>query len=64
MICFYIFSGIAAQSVYFVFYFGLSFQWLCTGLNVIIYEGGSKSLRKSAAKFVIVMGNLRSLCML
>ena len=30
----------------------------------IIYEGGSKSSRKSAAKFVIVMRNLRSLCML
>ena len=29
-----------------------------------IYEGDSKSSRKSAAKFVIVMGNLRSLCML
>ena len=28
------------------------------------YEGDSKSSRKSAAKFVIVMGNLRSLCML
>ena len=29
-----------------------------------IYEGDSKSSRKSAAKFVIVMGNLRSLCIL
>ena len=29
-----------------------------------LYEGDSKSSRKSAAKFVIVMGNLRSLCML
>ena len=29
-----------------------------------LYEGGSKSSRKSAAKFVIVMRNLRSLCML
>ena len=31
---------------------------------ISLYEGGSKSSRKSAAKFVIVMGNLRSLCML
>ena len=28
------------------------------------YEGDSKSSRKSAAKFVIVKGNLLSLCML
>ena len=34
------------------------------GLALSKYEGGSKSSRKSAAKFVIVMRNLRSLCML
>ena len=33
-------------------------------LKFRIYEGGSKSSRKSAAKFVIVFGNLRSLCIL
>ena len=39
---------------------------MCTPLNpsFTIYEGGSKSSRKSAAKFVIVFGNLRSLCIL
>ena len=30
----------------------------------VYYEGGSKSSRRSAAKFVIVFGNLRSLCIL
>ena len=30
----------------------------------VTYEGGSKSSRKSAAKLVIVFGNLRSLCIL
>ena len=29
-----------------------------------IYDGGSKSSRKSAGKFIIVFGNLRSLCIL
>ena len=32
--------------------------------KIVKYEGDSKSLRKSVAKFVIVMGNLCSLCML
>ena len=32
--------------------------------KIRLYEGDSKSSRKSAAKFVIVMGNLRSLCIL
>ena len=29
-----------------------------------MYEGDSKSLRKSAAKLLVFMGNSRSLCML
>ena len=32
--------------------------------NIHVYEGDSKSSRKNAAKFVIVMGNSRSRCML
>ena len=39
----------------------------CLGYDAVYlywYEGGSKSSRKSAAKFVIVFGNLRSLCIL
>ena len=36
--------------------------WGYRGIDKI--RGGGGNSRKSAAKFVIVMGNLRSLCML
>ena len=54
--------GIYTLSLYFACYSTIFLKDLAQFSQ--IYEGDSKSSRKSAVKFVIVMENLRSLCIL